>query len=104
RLPFRSSGFSSVAEIMLRGILAGYAVEEVPMRLETRRFGASKLKVGDAVMAHGRLLLGTALMVGMRKARVMGGRMRLRNGQRVRARARGRATPMFVHRPRRSVA
>jgi hypothetical protein len=77
---------------MLRGILAGYAVEEVPMRLESRRFGESKLKVGDAVMAHGRLLLGTALMVGMRKARVMGGRMRFRNGQRARARPSARTT------------
>jgi dolichol-phosphate mannosyltransferase len=76
RLPFRSSGFSSVAEIMMRGILAGYAVEEVPMRLESRRFGESKLKVGDAVMAHVRLLVSTALMVGMRKARTRGGRMR----------------------------
>jgi dolichol-phosphate mannosyltransferase len=66
RIRFRSDGFAAVAEIMLRAMLSGYTVEEVPMRLESRRFGESKLKVGDAVMAHARLLLMTALLVGAR--------------------------------------
>ena len=74
-LPFRSSGFGAVAEIMLRAILLGYTIREVPMALERRRFGISKLKVSDAVMAHVRLMLKTALMVGSRKARVLGSRM-----------------------------
>ena len=52
-----SDGFAAVAEIMLRGMLAGYHVRELPMRLGRRRFGESKLKVGDAVVAHARLLL-----------------------------------------------
>jgi dolichol-phosphate mannosyltransferase len=75
RIRFRSSGFAAVAEIMLRAILVGYAVREVPMRLESRCFGESKLKVGDAIMAHGRLLAQTALMVGARRVRARGRRM-----------------------------
>ena len=75
RIPFRSNGFAAVAEIMLRAILIGHAVRELPMRLESRRFGESKLKVGDAIMAHVRLMTTTALMVGSRKARLMGSRM-----------------------------
>ncbi len=75
RISVRSSGFSAVAEVMLRALLIGYTVREVPMGLESRRFGESKLKVGDAIMAHGRLLLITALLVGAREARAMGNRM-----------------------------
>jgi dolichol-phosphate mannosyltransferase len=75
RIRFRSNGFAAVAEIMLRAMLAGFAVQEVPMRLESRRFGESKLKVGDAIVAHVRLLIMTALMVGARQARTMGTRL-----------------------------
>jgi len=74
-LRFRSSGFAAVAEIMLRALQYGYVVREVPMRLESRRFGESKLRVGDAVVAHLRLLAGTVFMVGARQARAMGHRM-----------------------------
>jgi len=66
---FRSNGFAAVAEIMLRGMLDGYAVRELPMRLETRRFGQSKLKIGDAIMSHVGLLTLTATLVGARAAR-----------------------------------
>lgn len=69
RIRFRSNGFAAVAEMMLRGILSGCRVAEVPMRLESRRFGESKLKVSDAIVAHVRLLALTALMVGARQAR-----------------------------------
>lgn len=75
RIRFRSSGFAAVAEIMLRAMLTGQRVSEVPMRLESRRFGESKLKVGDAIMAHVRLLLMTAFMVGARQARAVGSRL-----------------------------
>jgi dolichol-phosphate mannosyltransferase len=63
RIRFRSNGFASVAEIMLRGMLAGYRVRELPMRLEARRFGESKMKVGDAIVAHASLLTLTATLV-----------------------------------------
>ena len=75
RIRFRSSGFAAVAEIMLRAMLNGHRVREVPMRLESRRFGESKLRVGDAIMAHMRLLILTAFMVGARQARSVGSRL-----------------------------
>lgn len=75
QIRFRSSGFAAVAEIMLRAMLSGYLVREVPMRLESRRFGESKLRVGDAIMAHVRLLILTAFMVGARQARAVGSRL-----------------------------
>jgi glycosyltransferase involved in cell wall biosynthesis len=72
---FRSDGFAAVAEIMLRAILAGHDIQEVPMRLESRRFGVSKLRVIDAVMAHVRLMASIAVMVGSRRARAVGSRI-----------------------------
>lgn len=75
RVEFHSNGFAAVAEIMLRAIMVGYDIREVPMRLESRQFGESKLKIGDAILAHVRLMTSTALLVGSRKARAMGSRM-----------------------------
>lgn len=70
RIRVRSNGFAAVAEIMLRGILAGYQVRELPMQLEERRFGESKLKVGDAIFAHASLLTMTATLVAMQRLRL----------------------------------
>lgn len=72
-IPFRADGFASVAEIMLRGMLSGLQVAEVPMPLEPRRFGESKLKIGDAVLAHLGLLTLTTTLIAARRL----GRMRL---------------------------
>ncbi|MFN8545815.1 MAG: glycosyltransferase family 2 protein [Candidatus Binatia bacterium] len=69
RVHFRANGFAAVAEIMLRGMLAGYRVAELPMQLEKRKFGASKLKVGDAIAAHAGLLTLTASLVFANRAR-----------------------------------
>ncbi|MDX2167491.1 MAG: glycosyltransferase family 2 protein [Deltaproteobacteria bacterium] len=74
RIRFRGDGFSAVAEIFLKAMLAGYRVREVPMALETRRFGESKLRVGDAVLAHAHLITLTTLAVGARQARQVFGR------------------------------
>jgi dolichol-phosphate mannosyltransferase len=71
RIRFRSDGFAAVAEIMLRSMLAGYRVKELPMRLEQRRFGDSKLKVGDAILAHAGLLSMTAALVSAQRARAL---------------------------------
>jgi dolichol-phosphate mannosyltransferase len=71
RVPFRSDGFAAVAEIMLRSMLAGYRVRELPMRLEARRFGESKLKIGDAIVAHVSLLTLTASLVAARRMRAL---------------------------------
>jgi dolichol-phosphate mannosyltransferase len=66
---FRASGFAAVAELLLRGMLGGWRVRELPMQLGTRRFGESKLHVGDAILAHLGLLSLTAAMVWARWAR-----------------------------------
>lgn len=71
---FRGDGFSAVAELFLKALLAGYAVAEVPMPLAERRFGESKLRVGDAVLAHAQLITMTTLAVGARQARQVLGR------------------------------
>ncbi len=69
RITFRGDGFSAVAELFLKAMLAGCVVREVPMALERRRFGESKLKVSDAVLAHAHLITLTTLAVGARQAR-----------------------------------
>jgi dolichol-phosphate mannosyltransferase len=55
-------GFGGVAEIMLRAMAAGYRIAELPMALEPRRHGESKLRVGQAVVTHLRLMALTAAM------------------------------------------
>jgi|AMFO01.1.fsa_nt_gi Glycosyltransferases involved in cell wall biogenesis len=69
RIPFYSNGFAAVAEIMLRAMISGADVREVPMPLEQRRYGSSKLKIGDAVAAHLGLLTMTSALVGVRRVR-----------------------------------
>lgn len=69
RITFRGDGFSAVAELFLKAMLAGYTVREVPMPLERRRYGESKLKVSDAVLAHAHLITLTTLAIGARQAR-----------------------------------
>src|SRR5262249_2317252 len=49
---FRATGFAAVAELLLRGMLGGWRVREVPMQLGARRFGKSKLQIGNAIVAH----------------------------------------------------
>lgn len=65
----RATGFAAVAELLLRGLLGGCQVRELPMQLGARRFGTSKLNVGDAILAHLGLLSLTAAMVWTRWAR-----------------------------------
>ncbi len=69
RVPFHGDGFSAVAELVLKAMLAGYIVREVPMPLEQRRFGVSKLRVSDAMLAHAHLIALTTLTVGAKQAR-----------------------------------
>ena len=69
-----SAGYG-VAELLVRGILSGYRVGELPMPLGARRHGRSKLRVARAVLAHLGLL---ALTVGLAST----GRGRVRDGAR----------------------
>lgn len=70
-VPFHADGFAAVAEIMLRAVLSGHPVRELPMPLGARRFGESKLKIGDAVVAHTMLLAMTATLVATQRARAL---------------------------------
>src|SRR5262249_3595043 len=63
---FRASGFAAVAELLLPGILGGWRVRQLPMHLPDRRFGAPKLRIGNAIVAHLGLLSLTAVVVWVR--------------------------------------
>jgi dolichol-phosphate mannosyltransferase len=69
RTQFRATGFAAVAELMLRGLLSGCRVRELPMELEARQFGESKLRIGDAILSHVALLFLTAAVLSGRWAR-----------------------------------
>jgi dolichol-phosphate mannosyltransferase len=69
RTQFRATGFAAVTELMLRGMLSGCSVREVPMELGARRFGESKLQIGEAILSHIALLAMTAMVVAGRRAR-----------------------------------
>ncbi len=52
KVRFDSPGFPAVTEILVKALLAGYRVVEVPIPLGTRRFGESKMSVGQAIRGH----------------------------------------------------
>lgn len=92
-IAFRSNGFAAVAEIMLHAILMGHDIREIPMPLESRRYGVSKMRIGDSIMAHAGLMTRTALLVGSRRARDIGRRM-AGYAPRYAARTRGEVQPL----------
>lgn len=53
-------GFLAVAEMLVRGTLAGYAVAEYPTVLHARLYGQSKARVFRITLSHLRFLLGLA--------------------------------------------
>lgn len=71
RIAFRSDGFGAVAEIMVRGILLGYRVQELPMRPDARHYGESKRKVLNRIAAHATMLVMTASVVTGRRLRAV---------------------------------
>ena len=60
RVVFYENGFAATAEIMVKAVLQGFRVAELPMPLTERRRGASKMRVPASVAAHLRLLLAAA--------------------------------------------
>lgn len=60
---FDSNGFAAVTEIMVKALLAGCRVEEVPMPLEARQFGVSKMNLRKAMVGHFNLMRSTARWV-----------------------------------------
>jgi dolichol-phosphate mannosyltransferase len=59
-LGFVEDGFAAVAEIMVKAVLEGYRIEEVPMPLVTRRHGESSMRITPAIAGHLRLLAAAA--------------------------------------------
>ncbi|MFN7922565.1 MAG: glycosyltransferase family 2 protein [Bryobacteraceae bacterium] len=51
-IPFLDNGFPAVTEILIKGLLIGLRVEEVPMPLGARKQGVSKINLGRAIQGH----------------------------------------------------
>ena len=56
QVKFQSNGFPAVTEILIKGLLAGYSVEEIPIPLGTRVHGESKMNFQQAIVGHLELL------------------------------------------------
>lgn len=56
RIASPESGFTAVAEMMLRAIKQDLRVAEVPAELSVRRFGQSKLRIAKVIAGHLRLM------------------------------------------------
>jgi hypothetical protein len=63
QVTFAESGFAAITEILIRAILRGYRVVEVPMPLTARRQGTSKMSIAAAIGGHLELLVATARLV-----------------------------------------
>lgn len=61
RVRFDSNGFPAVTEILVKAMLAGYRVTEVPIPLGTRQHGVSKMSVPRAIRGHLDLLAKTVV-------------------------------------------
>ncbi len=56
QIKFQSNGFPAVTEILIKGLLAGFKVEEIPIPLGTRVHGESKMNFQQAIRGHLELL------------------------------------------------
>lgn len=61
RVRFDSTGFPAVTEVLVKAMLAGYRVTEVPIPLGTRQHGVSKMSVPQAIRGHLDLLSKTVV-------------------------------------------
>ncbi len=52
KVPFHSNTFLSVTELMVKSIVQGYKVKELPAELKVRQFGASKMKTLKVIGNH----------------------------------------------------
>lgn len=52
KVKFNSDGFAAIAEIMVRALFHGFRVKELPMPVDRRQFGESKINVFQSVTAH----------------------------------------------------
>ena len=52
KVKFESNGFAAIAEIMVRAMFHGFRVKELPMPVDRRQFGESKINIYQSVTAH----------------------------------------------------
>lgn len=52
KVVFHSNNFSGVAEFLVRAIFLGFRVKELPMPVDRRQFGESKINVFQSVKSH----------------------------------------------------
>jgi len=52
RVKFESNGFAAIAEIMVRAMFLGFRVKELPMPVDRRQFGESKINIVESMTAH----------------------------------------------------
>jgi len=54
---FKSNNFLSVTELMVKALLQGYNVKEIPVGLNKRQYGSSKIKLFGVIRDHFGLIL-----------------------------------------------
>ncbi|MBM3784006.1 MAG: glycosyltransferase family 2 protein [Acidobacteria bacterium] len=52
KVAFHSNNFSAVAEVLIRAMFMGFRVKEMPMPVDRRQFGVSKINVAQSIRAH----------------------------------------------------
>jgi dolichol-phosphate mannosyltransferase len=52
KVKFNSNGFSAIAEILVRAMFLGFRVKELPMPVDRRQFGESKINITQSITAH----------------------------------------------------
>jgi dolichol-phosphate mannosyltransferase len=52
KVKFESNGFAAIAEIMIRAMFLGFRVKELPMPVDRRQFGESKINIIQSMSAH----------------------------------------------------
>ncbi|MBL8240967.1 MAG: glycosyltransferase family 2 protein [Bryobacterales bacterium] len=52
KVKFESNGFAAIAEIMVRAMFHGFRVKELPMPVDRRQFGESKINIYQSITAH----------------------------------------------------
>ena len=77
RTHFHSNGFSAVAEIMVKSLVQGFRVKEVPMPVAQRQFGESKIKIMVSILGHLSLMrmATSSVFTGWAKQRLAWGRL-----------------------------
>ncbi|HEU0119964.1 MAG TPA: glycosyltransferase [Bryobacteraceae bacterium] len=76
KVKFNANGFAAIAEIMVRAMFLGFRVKELPMPVDRRQFGESKINIYQSVTAHLSLmrLAGWTTLTMWADAKLAGGR------------------------------